>query len=272
MSGRYLPAALIALALAWPATAQQATTEQPNEPELITAPPEEVVAGLSQDNIGITTSFDGSAILIYGAVKRDAPEPTGHLGVIVTLEGPSGAVTIRHKTREMGIWVNTSSVGVASAPTYYAVASSAPLAEILDPAQDVIQRISIPLALRSFAGPIEVEDARPFTEAMLRIREAENLYQLDEGAVHLVEDTLFRADFTLPANLTEGDYKTRIFLTRDGQVVDQYRAAIYVRRVGLERWLYMLSQNYAAIYGLMSLALAVIAGWAAAEAFKFLRR
>lgn len=264
MIGPAIRAALAALMLAAPAAAQEVPAPA--------APPEEVVAGLSQDNIGITARFDGSAILIYGAVKRDAPEPPGHLGVIVTLEGPSGAVTIRHKTREMGIWVNTSAVGVASAPSYYAVASSAPLDEILAPAQDVIQRISIPLALRSFAGPIEVADARPFTEALLRIREAEGLYQLDEGAVHLVEDTLFRADFTLPANLTEGDYKTRIFLTRDGQIVDQYRAAVYVRRVGLERWLYMMSQNYAAIYGLMSLALAVIAGWAAAEAFKFLRR
>lgn len=263
-------AAVLAAMLPLGAAAQQVPAAPSTE--LIPAPPEEVVAGLSQDNIGITASFDGSAILIYGAIKRDAPEPPGHLGVIVTLEGPSGPVTIRHKTREMGIWVNTSSVGVASAPSYYAVASSDPLSEILDPAQDVIQRISIPLALRSFSGPIEVDDARPFTEALLRIRENEDLYQLDEGAVHIVQDTLFRADFKLPSNLTEGDYKTRIFLTRDGKVVDQHRAAIYVRRVGLERWLYMLSKNYAAIYGLMSLALAVIAGWAAAEAFKFLRR
>lgn len=268
MRGQCLIAAVaLALALALPAAAQNTPAPVPAP-----APPEEVVAGLSQDNIGITASFDGSAILIYGAVKRDAPEPPGRLGVIVTLEGPSTAVTIRHKTREMGIWVNTSSVGVAAAPTYYAVATSAPLAEILEPAQDVTQRISIPLALRSFAGPLEVEDARPFTEALVRIREDEGLYQLDEGAVHLVDNTLFRADFTLPANLTEGDYKTRIFLTRDGQIVDQHRAAVYVRRVGLERWLYVLSQNQAALYGLLSLALAVAAGWAAAEGFKFLRR
>lgn len=233
---------------------------------------EEVVAGLSHDNIGITASFNGSEILIYGAIKRFEPEPASdRMGIIVTLEGPPGSVTIRRKSREMGIWVNTDSVGVAAAPSYYAVASSAPLAEILDPNVDVSQRISIPLAMRSFAGPIEVADARPFTEALLRIRQEEGLYHLDEAAVTILENTLFRADFTLPANLIEGDYKTRIFLLRDGQLVDQYRTAIYVRKVGLERWLYTLSRDHAAIYGALSLALAVFAGWAAAAVFRLIR-
>ncbi|MCE5973648.1 TIGR02186 family protein [Sinirhodobacter sp. WL0062] len=233
---------------------------------------EEVVAGLSQDSISITTSFDGSEILIYGAVKRAEPEPEGaQLGVIVTLEGPVGPVTVRRKSREMGIWVNTESVGIGAAPSYYAIATSDRLVWILDPIADVTHRITIPLAVRAFSGPIEVSDARPFTEALLRIREREGLYRLDEGAVKVVENTLFRADFKLPANLIEGDYKTRIFLTRGGQIVDSHRAAIYVRRVGLERWLYVLSQEHAALYGLLSLSLAVLAGWAASEIFRMIR-
>lgn len=233
---------------------------------------ETVVAGLSADTIGITASFNGSQVLIYGAVKREAPEPEGPLGVIVTLEGPSEPVTIRRKSRELGIWVNTSKVKVAAAPSYYAIATSAPLADILSPDADLSQRISIPLAMRSFAGPIEVEDARPFTEALLRIREGDGLYGLDEGAVKVVDDTLFRADFHLPANLIEGDYKTRIFLTREGKVIDSAKAPIRVRRVGLERWLFVLSREHAALYGAMSLALAVFAGWAAAAAFRLIRR
>lgn len=233
---------------------------------------EQVVAGLSQDSIGITASFDGSAILIYGAVKRDAPEPTGPpLEVIVTLEGPSGAVTVRHKSREVGIWVNTEAVGVAAAPSYYAVASTGPLSEILSPAEDVRQRISVPLAVRAFSGPLLVEDARPFTEALLRIREAEGLYQLEQHGVTLVENTLFRADFDLPSNLIEGDYKVRIFLLRGGQVINQHRAAIPVRKVGLERWLFVLSREQPLAYGLMSLALAVFAGWAASALFRLIR-
>lgn len=233
---------------------------------------EEIVAGLSHDSIGITAAFDGSEILIYGAVKRNAPQPTDEpLHVIVTLEGPAGPVTIRRKSREMGIWVNTDSVTVGAAPSYYAIASSGPIHLILDPVADVRERISIPLAVRAFEGPVEVSDVRPFTQALLRIREKDGLYSEDQGAVQIVENTLFRADFKLPANLTEGDYKTRIFLVRGQQIIDRHQSAIYVRRVGLERWLYVMAQDYAAAYALLSLALAVFAGWAAAAVFRLIR-
>ncbi|KFE35803.1 TIGR02186 family protein [Thioclava atlantica] len=261
---RALALSLALFSAALPASAQENGRTEP--------PGEQIVAGLSRDNIGITASFDGSQILIYGAVKREAPEPKGdQLSVIVTLEGPLGPITIRRKSREFGIWVNTSSVGVAAAPSYYAVATTGPLKEILDPKVDVQQRISIPLAMRAFSGPLQVQDTRPFTEAMVRIREQQGLYKLETGGVHLVDDTLFRADFDLPANLTEGSYKTRIFLLRGGMLVDQYQSSIEVQKVGLERWLYTLAHQQATLYGLLSLALAVFAGWAAAAIFRFVR-
>lgn len=247
--------------IAVPVPAQVVTPERP----------ESVVAGLSQETIGINANFDGTGILIYGAVKRTTAFPDSHLGVIITLEGPSAPVTIRKKTREMGIWVNTELVGVAAVPSFYAVATSAPLSEILTPAEDEQERISPRLALRAFSGPLEVDDARPFTEALLRIREADGQFSVKEGVVQLQEDTLFRVDFDLPSNIAEGDYKARIFLLRDGEVIDRHRAAIFVRKVGLERWLYALSREIPWAYALMALALAALAGWLASEIFRRIR-
>lgn len=47
------------------------------------APPpearEQVVAGISSDAVSITTSFDGSEIIIYGAVRRETPIPGSSL-------------------------------------------------------------------------------------------------------------------------------------------------------------------------------------------------
>ncbi|MDP0928055.1 TIGR02186 family protein [Paracoccus onubensis] len=233
---------------------------------------ERVVAGLSQDSVGITARYDRMDILIYGAIKREAPIPSGSLDVIVTVEAPSRPLTIWRKERKAGIWINSEKVEIGAAPGFYAVASSAPLDEILQPDWDRRYRISLPLALRAYAGQIAVKDAVPFTEALIRIRESNGLYRLDEGAVKLVDQTLFRADVRLPANLIEGDYKTRIFLLRDGKVIDVYRAPIEVRKVGLERWLYRLAFDQPLVYGLMSLAVAVFAGWGASAAFRKLRR
>ncbi|MFT4916982.1 MAG: hypothetical protein ACI9C3_002855, partial [Yoonia sp.] len=62
------------------------------------------------------------------------------------------------------------------------------------------------------------------------------------------------------------------YLTRGGNIVDFYSTTIPVKKVGLERWLYNLAHENAFLYGLMSLAIAIAAGWGASAIFTLLRR
>ena len=237
------------------------TTVRPPAPGDKVEPSESVVAGLSSNRVAITTNFDGSEITIYGAIKRQSPIPSdSRLEVAVTIEGPPRSVTIRRKSRKLGIWVNTESVVVGSAPSFYAVATTGPMSVILLPEEDARHRISVPTVMRSFARPVAVADPVEFTGAMMAIRIAEGTYQVDVGGVKLEDDTLFRADFHLPANLVEGAYKTRIFLLRDGRVIDSHSTPIHVQKVGLERWLYRLAFDHPFLYGIMSLVIAAVAG------------
>ena len=118
---------------------------------------------------------------------------------------------------------------------------------------------------------MSITDAPAFTEALIRIRSEASLYQLRENQVAVDEQTLFRARIELPAALTEGAYASRSVRARDGQVVSSYETSIDVRKVGLERWLFSLSRQQPIIYGLMSLAIAIFAGWGASAAFSLLR-
>lgn len=234
---------------------------------------EQIVSGLSQNRVAITANFDGSEILIYGAVKREAPAPQGpRLEVIITVEGPSTPLVIRRKERVAGIWVNTSAITVDAAPSFYAVASTGPIDKILSGTDDLRYRITLPHAIRAIGSASEAEGAEDFIEALKRIRSSDDIYRRLEGQVQLVEETLFRADVTLPANLIEGDYKVRMFIARGGQVIDQTERIIGVRKTGLERILYVLAHEQPLIYGLISLALAAVAGWAASAGFRLLRR
>lgn len=233
---------------------------------------ESVVLGLSQNEIAITTSFDGSEILVFGAVKREEPVPDGpELEVIVTVAGPSVPVMVRRKDKRFGIWVNTDAVEVDRAPSFYAVATSGELRDVLRDTEDLRYQISVPRAIRSVGAPMSITDATAFTEALIRIRSNADLYQLQENHVVVDEQTLFRGRIELPAALTEGAYVTRIYLTRDGEVVADYETSIDVRKVGMERWLFTLSREQPFIYGLMSLAIAIFAGWSASAAFSLLR-
>ncbi|MCB1337558.1 MAG: TIGR02186 family protein [Maritimibacter sp.] len=232
---------------------------------------EEIVAGLSQNAVQITATFVGSEILIFGAVKRDAPAPEGELGVAVVVEGPSHPITVRRKAKRMGIWVNTDSVEVQRAPSFYAISTSAPFEELIRPDLDRAMHISIPEAIRVFSSE-KVDDPQAFADAVVRIREKAGLYKMYEGNVRITGDTLFDTSIELPANLTEGAYTTRIFLTRNGEVVADYTTALEVHKVGLERWLYNLAHDQAILYGLMSLAIAIAAGWAASTFFRLVLR
>lgn len=233
---------------------------------------EEVVLGLSTDKVAITTQFDGSEILVFGAIKREKPIPGGPpLAVIVTVAGPSEPVLVRRKENRFGIWINTDAVEVDAAPSFYAVATSGPLAEVLKDVEDLRHHVSIPRAIRSVGAPQDIMDPESFTEALIRIRASKDQYQLLENQVAVDEQTLFRTSIKLPAALVEGDYAARIFLTRDGEVISTYETQIDVDKVGLERWLYDTSRQQPLLYGLMSLAIAVFAGWGASAAFSLLR-
>lgn len=234
---------------------------------------EEIVLGLSHDEVAITANFNGSDVIIYGAVKRSSPAPdTGPLSVIITLAGPPQPMLVRRKERMFGIWVNTDAVEIDSAPSFYAVATSAPLRDSLTAVEDLRHGISIPRVIRSVGAPETVGNAATFTDALIRIRAADGLYQVLDNQVYLEEDTLFRGQITLPAALTEGVYLARIFLTRDGVVVDEYETDIAVFKAGLERWLFDLSRNQPFLYGLMSLAIAISAGWLASAVFRVFQR
>jgi uncharacterized protein (TIGR02186 family) len=233
---------------------------------------EEVVLGLSQDQVSISTNFDGSEIIIYGAIKREEPIPTSApLQVIVAVSGPLEPVTVRRKERRFGIWVNVDAVDVDQAPSFYAVATSAPWNEVITDTEDLRNKISIPRAIRSVGAPMNVNEPQAFSDAVSRIRTNNGLYVLEEGAVDLRESTLFDTAIQMPANLTEGNYATRIFLTREGQVISMYETSIDVRKVGLERWLFNLSRQQPLLYGLLSLAIAIAAGWGASAAFRLMR-
>ncbi len=234
---------------------------------------ETIVAGMSQNRVSITADFDGSEILIYGAVKRETPPPgnRGPLEVIVTVEGPSTPVTVRRKARVAGIWVNNASVTVDSAPSFYAVATTGPLDHILSDTDNLRYGITIERVIRAVGITDEAEKAGEFLLGLLRVRTNEGRYRILQGKVELTEETLFRTDVILPANLTEGEYKVRLFLLRDKRVIASQERVIGVRKEGLERFIFNLAQEQPLVYGLISLVLAAAAGWGASAAFRLAR-
>ena len=223
--------------------------------------PPRIVADIDQTDVSINSTFAGSEILVFGSIQDGGPDTE----VIVTVAGPPRAVTVRRLGRVGPIWANTASAEIPYPPAFYAVASSAPLGTILPLADDVRYRITAARAVRADG------DSSEFVEALLRLRARDGAYVHLSDAVELREAALFRTTIPLPAALTEGDYTVRIFLM-EGGVVARGETTLLVRKVGLERLLYNMARDQPYLYGLMSLAIAIGAGWLASAAFAAFRR
>lgn len=225
---------------------------------------QEVVADLDSSDVSINSTFSGSEILVFGAIRGGSDD----LEVIVTVAGPSEPVIVRRKERVGPIWANTAAAEIDEAPSFYAVATTGPIGEILSNTADLRHAITVPQAIRA----VGTRDPVTFTAALIRLRTETGAYATREGSIALKGGTLFRTDVPLPSNLTEGDYSVRFFLTRDRAVVARYETALAVRKVGLERFLFVTAMERPVLYGLMSLAIAIAAGWGASAAFGLIRR
>ncbi len=235
---------------------------------------ERILTGSAQDQVAITATFSGSELFVYGAIARNRFLAVGENSpeIIIVVRGPSSPIMVRKKDRIGGLWMNNEAVRIAAAPSYYAVASTKPLPEILEELDDFTYRISIDRAVLIAGVPFSAENPANFREALIRLKRQSGLYRNTPFGVTLKGGTLYQARFRMPANIIEGDYQVRVFLVRDGRVRDQARIELPVRKEGVERVLYAAAQETPFLYGLLTLLTALFCGWGASELFRLLRR
>ena len=92
-----------------------------------------LVPDVSQEQIEIRYSFTGAELLLFGAILYPGGQtPARPPDIAVVLKGPLERIVLREKQRVAGIWMNVERVRFRSAPAFYAVASSRPLAQLLN--------------------------------------------------------------------------------------------------------------------------------------------
>lgn len=222
-----------------------------------------LVADLSDHLVAITTAFSGDEVLLFGALDTPGRD------VVVVVEGPSETVTVRRKSRVGPIWVNTDQLEFPSAPSFYAVAASAPLSELSDPATLARHGIGLEhLQLSPNDPDLSSETLSDYRAALLRNMQDADLYSREPGKVSFLGGRLFRTDLTFPANVPPGNYGVQVFEFDDGRVIGAQRNVLIVSKVGAEAELFDLARTHPAIYGLASIIIAIGAGWTASAVFK----
>lgn len=236
---------------------------------LLTVPPlwaapvhaDGVVADLTSHLVAITTGFTGASVVLFGAT--DGPGD-----VVVVVRGPDREMTVRRKSRILGIWVNTQEVTFANIPSFYAVAASRPIEEVVSPSAAALYRVGIAnlkMQPRTTA-PREVADA--FATALIRTQQKAALFATSVGKVHFLGERLFRTTIAFPSNVPTGTYLVEVFLARDKDVVSGQTTPLVVSKVGVDAAVFEFSGQQPGLYGAIAVLTAVMAGWLASLPFR----
>ncbi len=247
-------ARLALLLLVWAALSAQ------REPVLVPA--------VSQSLIEVRQGFTGARLLLYGAVIDPAGAGrSGDYDIVVVLKGPTEAVRIREKERIVGIWMNAADSDFRSAPSFFAVASSRPISEIVDERTAAIYELGTDFIQLSPSGQIEPEEQARFAHGLVELRKRQGLYQENPGGVRISEKVLYQARINLPSNVSTGRYTAETFAIAQGRVLASATARIEVVKAGLEGQVVTAAQRWSFLYGLGAIALSLGMGWLAGRLF-----
>ncbi len=227
-----------------------------------------LVPEVSQSEVRVRQGFTGTELLLYGAIL----DPAGRRGgadydIVVVLKGPTQPIRLREKERILGIWMNAESTDFRSAPSFFAVASSRPVEEIVDERTAAIYELGTRFIQLSPSGQIDPEKQARFAAGLVEQRERGGLYKQDMDGVQITEGVLYKARIKLPSHVITGRYTAETFAITDGRVIASAIADVEVRKVGFERFVEIASQRWALIYGLVAVALSIGMGWVAGRLF-----
>lgn len=246
------------LLLAGGNAAAQATRNAPRGPAPADAP---LITDLSSHLIAITSSFTGTELLLFGAIDEPGD-------VIVVIRGPVTTAVVRHKRSTFGLWLTRRSESFDGVPGYYAVISTRPLGQIAP--ESLLQRLQIGTANLRFRhiGTAPPADVADFRRAIIRQNLREGLYHENVGGIDFLGPKLFRAEISFPSTVPVGTYRAEVYLIRDERIIAAQSTPLFIDKHGVEQQVYDFSRAEPAVYGLVAVLLAVIAGWIAAIAFR----
>ncbi len=241
-------------------------------PVLMAASSPKLVPDVSQRKIEIIYSFTGAELLLFGAILYPGGRtPSDDAQIAVVVKGPSEPVLVREKRKIAGMWINADSSDFRSAPSFYALASSRPIAELVDQRTAVIYELGIDNLQLSPASSGNLADDQRFEEGLIELKRRGGYYSETDRGVEISEGVLYRARIAIPARVPVGRYTAETFLIERGRVVAAATREIEIHKSGMEAFVARAAERHGILYGLTAVLLSLALGWAASVAFRRLR-
>lgn len=238
-------------------------------PLLLAATPPKLVPDVSQRRIDIIYSFTGAELLLFGAILYPGGRvPDGPADIVVVLRGPAEPILVREKQKIAGVWMNADSARFRSMPSFYAVASSRPLSDLVNVRTAAIYELGIDNLQLSPSSLEAADEQKRFEAGLVDLKRRGGFYVEDPKGVEITDSVLYRARIAIPARVPVGKYTAETFLVQDGRVLAVAVRDVDIDKSGFERFVATAAQAHSLIYGMSVVAISLLFGWGASALFR----
>ena len=212
--------------------------------------------------IEVTTAFAGGEILVFGATERLIHDQGDEVVVLAT--GPTTSMVVREKVERLGFWINGPAARFNRVPSYWALAGTRPVEEMLEAGERAELRLGLDLL-----PLVQLGARRPeFRTALAEGKKEAGLWVDEVRPVEVSGGRLFHARLPLPATVATGDYRVQVLLVRDRRVVARQELSLAVVRTGTAAGIADVARGEPVLYGLACITLAALAGWLGSVLFR----
>ena len=230
---------------------------------------DDLVSGLSQDQIQITSNYSGTDIVVFGAIENiDPTESFGGRDIVVVVRGPDVDMTVRKKARVAGIWVNSNRIVLRGMPSYYYIASTRPLDQIASATSLRGYRLGLANLQPDTESTLVPGKGEPYREAVIQAKMRQGVYGAETNGVEFLSPTLFRVRIPVSALVPPGEYKVEVSLFRNSTMIGAQSTPFFVDQVGVERRLFEMAHLSPLIYGFSVVLFAALLGWLSSLVFR----
>ena len=207
--------------------------------------------------IRIGSFFSGEKVTVRAVVPFGAK-------VALRIIGPREDLVLMKKGRVGGLWMNVQQVHFQNLPKVYLLWTSDKLAalETGDPVKamklDYLSFLSGTLKNNLGEGPLLLNE-------LIKLKEADNLYQLFEGTVRIKPLEKGRWDqadavLTLPSKIYPGTYALELIAFQEGKGSLLHSSTIEVKLAGFPALVSKVAHQKGLLYGILAVIIATFSG------------
>lgn len=227
-----------------------------------------LTAKANHDHITIDFFYHGSTVSVRGISDPG-------VDLVIKITSPEGNQILKQKGKVAGVlWMNVGKLTFEQTPNFYAIFSTKKVDDILSTEEREKYVIGYPaLAKHVEITPVanEEEKAKWFDE-FVKYKEATKVYRSSFGKIETTVNAKGKQEYYIltdwPYQAQPGDYLVSVYAVKDNKVIEQAQSKVNVEQVGIVKTLATMAKNSPAIYGFLSIGIALGAGFGVSMVFR----